>query len=105
MIGQWAPQSGTIPAVTREIWPLVSGKGGPSNLYTYGPGGDFNTTKAPTQDSFLGAMLLLGGNPPTSTVYIPRPLLTDAMWIAIQLPEMQNAQFTSVWYNPTYTAG
>lgn len=105
MIGQWALQQGTIPAVTREIWPLTAGRGGPSDLYTYGPGGDFNTTKAPTQSSFLGATLQLGGSTPQNTVYIPRALLTDDAWIAIQLPEMQNSQFTEVWYNPTYTSG
>lgn len=38
-------------------------------------------------------------------VEIPRPLLTDDAYQAIQLKNMSNSQFTNVYYNPTYPYG
>ncbi len=103
MLGQWALQSGTIPAITREQFTLTAGKGGPSNPYTIGPGGDFNTTKPPSQASLTGASLVLGGTSPA--VIIPRALLTDDQWEGLRIPELTNALFTEVYYNPTYASG
>lgn len=39
-----------------------------------------------------------------STVEVPRALLTDDAWSAIQIKSLQAAQFTNVYYNATYAA-
>ena len=97
-------QSLTKPVEAREPFPLVSGKGGPSNPYTIGPGGDFNTQR-PQQNDLIGAGLILGGNTPTATVEIPRAVLTNDAYRAIQIKEQQNALFTDVYYNATWAGG
>lgn len=41
MIASWSTENLFIPAQTKEVFPLVAGKGS----YTMGPGGDFDTTR------------------------------------------------------------
>lgn len=96
MMGVLGIQTLTAPTVGREVFPLVAGKGGPSNPYTIGPTGDLVTSRP---NSLEGAGLLLGGNVPTATVEIPRTLYTDDAYEAIQIKEMQNALFTGVYFN------
>lgn len=98
MMGQLGIQSLTAPTVGREVFPLVAGKGGPSNPYTIGPTGDLATSRP---NGLTGAGLLLGGNIPTATVEIPRSLYTDDAYEAIQIKELQNALFTGVFFNAT----
>lgn len=105
MIGSWALQPGTITAITREVWPLVDGQGGPTTMYTYGPGGDFNASRAPNQGAFTGAGLLLGTSAFPNEVIVPLPFMTDDQWQGLQLPDLPNSQPTSVYYNPTYADG
>jgi hypothetical protein len=40
----------------------------------------------------------------TSITEVPRALLTDDAWQAIQIKSLTSAQFTNVYYNPTYAA-
>lgn len=100
MMGTLAIQPQTIPAVAREVFPLVAFKGGPSSPYTIGPGGDFNTSRP---NSLEGAGLLMPGSP--NPVEIPRALITDDGWEAIQIKDLQNALFTGVYYNATFALG
>lgn len=100
MVGQWAQQSLTIPAVSREVFALVSGKGGPSNVYTVGTGGDFNTDRPPSVSSITGVGLLMNSSSPA--VEIPRALYTDDQYAAVAVKELASAQFTGVYYNPTF---
>lgn len=95
MMGMLGIQTLTAPVVGREVFPLVAGKGGPSNPYTVGPTGDLVTVR-PNQ--LEGAGLLLGGNTPQATVEIPRTLYTDDAYEAIPIKEMQNSLFTGVFY-------
>lgn len=104
MLGQWALQPGTVPALTRETWPLASGRGGPTTMYTYGPGGDFNTTRAPNQMAFTGAMLKLGSTAFPNEVLVPLAIITDDQWQALAIPDLPNSQPTCVYYNPTFTS-
>lgn len=101
MIGTLAIQPETIPVIGREVFPLVAFKGGPSNPYTIGPNGDFNTSRPNQLD---GAGLLLNATVP-NPVEIPRALITDDGWEAIQIKDLQNSLFTGVYYNATYPLG
>lgn len=100
MLGSWAQQRGTIPVVAREEFVTVAGQGGPSHPYTIGLGGDLNTDRPPNQASVTGAGLVLTSSSPA--IEMPRALLTDDAWEAIQIKELTNNLFTSVYYNPTY---
>jgi len=103
MISLWAQQSATIPAIVPEDFALVANQGGPSNPYTIGTGGDFNTARPPQQNSVTGARLLLGSTSPVVTV--PLAIYTDAAYDAIAIPELTSNQPTGVYYNPTYAGG
>ncbi len=94
-----AIQSLTIPVIAREEFALVAGQGGPSNPYTIGPGGDFDTTRPA---DIYGAGLILGNTSPA--IEIPRGVVTDDGYEAIQIKELSNALFTTVYYNATFTS-
>jgi hypothetical protein len=102
MIGGWAVESLTIPAIARRELPVTAGKGGPSNPYSVGPGGDYDIPRPPSQANLVGAGLML--NASTPPVEIPRAVLTDDAYDGIAIKELQNVLFTSVYYNPTYAA-
>lgn len=100
MMGVLGIQTLTAPTVSREVFDLVAGKGGPSNPYTIGPTGDLVTSRP---NGLEGAGLLLGGNTPQATTEIQRGLYTDDAYESIQIKEMQNALFTGVLF--TASAG
>lgn len=96
MVGSLAIQSETIPTVGREVFTLSANLGS----YTIGPGGNFNTSRP---NSLSGAGLLMPGSP--NPVEIPRALLTDDGWEAIQIKDLSNSLFTAVYYNATFQGG
>lgn len=100
MLGNWGLQGLTIPASTRQVFPLVAGKGGPSNPYTMGVGGDFDTT-SPTE--ILSAALVLGTPTPTTEVGLT-PYTEDA-YNAIAIKELRNSQPTGYRYKATFAGG
>lgn len=102
LMESWGLQTLTIPVQSREVFDLVVGKGGPSNPYTIGPGGDFDTSRP---EWINGCGLILGGNSPQATVEIPRALLTNDMYEAIQIKDLQNAYYTGLYYNATWPLG
>src|SRR5437773_8058616 len=85
LVGRWALESGTIPAISRDVFPLVSGKGGTATPYTIGIGGNFNVPKPPSANALTGAGLLLGGTTPA--VEIPRALINGDMYAAIRVKD------------------
>ncbi len=56
MMGSWALQPYTIPAIAREVFPITADVG----VYTIGPGGDFDTSRPTVMPT--GAALLLNNN-------------------------------------------
>jgi hypothetical protein len=97
-------QNLSIPVTVREVFDLVANQGGPTNPYTIGVGGTFNTQRPPTQNSLVGAGLILTNVSPT--VEIPRTIFTDDAWQAIQIKGLQSGGSgipTGIYYNPTYT--
>ena len=75
LVSEWKQQFLTIPAESRNVFPLVSGKGNSTNPYTIGLSGDLNIAKPPNQGSLTGAGLLL--NASTPPVEIPRGIMTN----------------------------
>lgn len=100
MLGGWALQNLTIPNVTRDVFALIAGKGGPSNPYSIGVGGTLNTDKPPSQSSITAVGLLLGGTTPA--VEVPRVLYTDDAYNRIAIKELSNSLFTGLYYNATF---
>lgn len=96
MVDEWATQPLTMPFIARQIFPVVANQ----KTYTMGPGGDFNTSRP---EGLTGAGLLLNSsNPP---VEIPRGLLTDDAYEAIQIKDLTNTLWTNVYFNATYAGG
>ncbi len=99
MLGGWALQKLTIPATAGETFPLVGGKGGPSNPYTIGVGGNFNTDKPPSPDYISAVKLAMGGTTPV--IEIDRVLYTREAYQDIAIKELSNEMFTGIYYFPT----
>lgn len=102
-IGSLAQQTYTIPSIARTVIPLVSGKGGPSNPYTIGIGGDINIAKPANQSAISAVGLLLGASTPP--VEIPRGYMTDDGWQSTQIKDLTNSLFTDLYYSPTSPLG
>ena len=100
LIDSWTQQSLTIPAIAREIFHVVAGQGGPSNPYTIGVGGSFNTPRPPMPENLTGAGLLLNSSVPA--LEIPRSVVTDDGYRSLRAKELQNSLWTAVYYSPTF---
>lgn len=92
---RWQTQGLTFPFVTREVFDITANQG----TYTIGPNGDFDTTRPPS-NSITGTALLLNSSSPA--VEVPIGLLTDDAYEAIQVKSLTNAQWTNLYYRPTY---
>src|SRR6188472_351734 len=90
----------TIPVTAREVFPLTAGRGGPSDPYTIGPGGDFDTSR-PTSISNVG--LYDTGNP--QPFEIVRAFYTDDAYAAIIQKELTSTYFAGIYFQPTSTDG
>ena len=103
MVGGWAQDTGTIPAVSRLVFPLLAGKGSSTNPYTVGLGGDLNTPRFVNQASVVDAGLLLNASVPP--VEIPRGIMTNEAFAANRVKDLTSGLFTSAYYRPDYVAG
>ncbi len=100
VLGQWSLMPLTIPATAREVFPLTGGRGGPSDPYTIGPGGDFDTLR-PTSITNVGLLV-------TSVVQpfeISRSKYTDDAYASIVQKELTSNYFTGLYYNETFAGG
>lgn len=100
MMGTWGLQGLTIPASTRQVFPLVAGKGGPANPYTMGPGGDLNTVRP--SDIASGAVVLNTSVPPVEVALTP---YTEDAYNAIAIKSLSNSQPTGFRYKATFAGG
>jgi hypothetical protein len=100
LLSEWNQRSLMIPLVVRERFHTVAGQGGPSNPYTIGPGGDWDTDRPSNQDSIEGANLILTASTPE--VRITLGSYTDQAYFFNQIPDLPNTQPTSYYYNATY---
>ncbi len=100
IIELWSLRSLTIPVTAREVFPLVGGQGGPSNPYSIGSGGDFDTSR-PTSITNVGLLV----TSTTQPFELPRWLYTDDGYAVISQKELQSNYFSGLYYNPTYASG
>jgi hypothetical protein len=100
MLSEWGNRDLFIPVIGRERFTLTANKGGETNPYTIGTGGDFNTDRPSNQGSITAANLVLTATTPE--VRVPLGIYTDDAYDANQLPGMSNTQPTGLYYNPTY---
>ena len=101
MLSIWKTQSFTIPAILRSVLSWTVGKGGPTNPYTIGSGGDFDIARPSNQQSIKQAMLLLVDG----STEIPLGMMTDQSYDQLPVKNLAGAQPTSIYYNPTFTSG
>lgn len=94
MVSAWSTMPLTIPVMVREVFSVTAN----DNTYSIGPSGDFNTIRPVKIDA---AGLLYGSSSPE--VEIPIQVLTDQQYAAIPVKDQTSEQWTSLWYNPTYT--
>lgn len=100
MLDAWRQQALLIPLVARERFDLDGVTGGPTDPYTIGPGGDFDTDRPANQNSIVSANLVLTATSPE--VRVPLGIYTTTAYDANQLPSMTSSQPTGLYYNPTY---
>jgi hypothetical protein len=104
MLGSWALAPQLIPTISRVVWPLIAGQGGPSNPYFLGPTAPAGSFLTPTRPNRLeGVGLLL--NASTPPIEVPRAYYTDDEYKAIYVKDLSNLLFTGVYYTPTTPNG
>jgi hypothetical protein len=103
LVDQWTLQALTVTLVTRTVYPLTAGQGGPTNPYTIGPGGNFDTTPQPRPDVIQHATLLLQQTP--YVVELPLALLTDAQYAAQPIKTIGSAYPSTLYYQRTVPLG
>lgn len=103
LIDNWATQALTILLVNREVYDLVSGQGGPTSPYTYGPGGNWDTGTRARPQSIQNANLLL--NSFTPPIEIPLAIITDDMYAAQAIKTQQSQYPQWLYYNPDVPLG
>ncbi len=99
MLGGFSLQPLTQNVVAREVFNTVAEKGGPDDPYTIGVGGDFNTIRPV---GLNGAGIIIPATDPLQNVEVPRAVLTDDAWQAIQIKGLRSTQFTDVYFNATF---
>ena len=102
MVNGWGASPLTKPQRARTTFSVVANKGGPTNPYTVGIGSSPapDLALAPPQTLIGAGLELLSSSP---IVELPRALLTDDAYEAIQIKGLTNPLFTNVYYNLTYT--
>ena len=101
MLSSWA-QSMDAPVVVREVFDLVEGQ----ESYTWGPGGDFTTSRPPNQHSITGASLILNNALPLDQrVEVPLAVYTDDSFRNVRIKYLPNLQVTGIYYQPTSPVG
>lgn len=100
VIAQWGLMSLTIPYVGREVFALEAGRGGPSDPYTIGIGGDFDTAR-PTSIRNVGLYV----NGAENAFELTRNFYTIDAYAAVVEKELTSTYFTNLYYQPTYTSG
>ena len=102
ILGQWSLMPLTVPVTVREVFPLVGGQGGPSNPYTIGPGGDFDTVR-PAANGITDVGLLVTSV--AEPFEIPRTVYTNDAYASITQKDLESSYFTGLSYEPTSTDG
>lgn len=100
MLGSWSLQPRTLLITEREVFDMTAGKGSPSNPYTIGPGGDFNTERPV---AIKGAATLLTTSTPT--VETGLRVYSAAEYESIAVKGLSNGLAAGVYYQPMTPLG
>lgn len=105
ILDEWASQANalTVLTVNRFVYNLVSGQGGPTFPYTYGPGGDFDTGTAGRPPMIQDANLIL--NSTATPIEIPMAVVTTDMYAAQAIKTLTNSLPVWLYYNDTVPLG
>lgn len=92
--GQNVTIDGAVPADYNGTFPItVTGV----NTFTYIVDGDVTTPATGTKTASFESDA-------TDVIEVPRALMTDDAWKALQIKSLTGVQFTNVYYNPTWAA-
>ncbi len=103
LIDSMTIQSFTVLTVNRQVYALSANKGSPTNPYTYGPGGNWDTGTAARPPSIQDANLVLNSSSPP--VEIPISILTTDMYAAVPIKLLTNALPVNLYYNDSVPLG
>lgn len=93
LLDSWSNDDLMIPAVTREVFPLVAG----TQTYTIGASGAFNTSRPMAYEN---AYLQVAGTSPA--LELPVAIVTEAEWARIPQKSMQSSYPTELYAEDTY---
>lgn len=100
LLSELEQRSPFTPVVSRNRFPTTVNKGGPTNPYTIGIGGDFNVSNPGNQNSIVAANLVLTASVPNVRVRLG--IYTDDSYDANAIPDLANSQPTGLYFSPTY---
>lgn len=100
IIGQWSIMSLTIPVIGREVFTLTAGRGTPTDPYTIGPSGDFDTSRP---SSIISAAVQVSSAP--NPFEIPLGIYTDDAYNAIVVKTLSSTYPQGLYYNATFDSG
>jgi hypothetical protein len=100
LIGQWSLMALTIPVTAREVFTLVASQGGPTNPYTIGVGGDFDTTR-PTSISAVSVLVTSG----STDFEVPCAPYTESAYWSIVTKDTASTLPAAYYFSATYTSG
>jgi hypothetical protein len=105
VIDEWASQTNalTVLTVNPQTYAIDGIKGGPTNPYTYGPGGNWDTGTAGRPPMIQDAVLVL--NSSTPAVEIPMAIVTTDMYAAQPVKTLTNSLPVWIYYNDTVPLG
>ena len=105
VIDQWGIQALTVLSVSRQVYNLVPGQGGPDSPYTYGPGGNWDTGAGIQRPPSIQDANLLLATSGVSPIRIPLPIITTDMNAGTPTPTLQNELPVTLYYNDTVPLG
>lgn len=89
MLDQWNAERLMIFTINRQVFTLTGGQ----QVYTMGPGGDFNVPRPPK----IERMGIISLSNPAQPLELPIDYLTDAQWAAVPVKNIQSTLPSEVW--------
>jgi hypothetical protein len=97
MLDAWAADDLNAPCTLTSVYPLIT----PKQVYTVGPGGDFN---GPRPTRIIDAKYIVMDNP-SQPLWLPLKAINDQEFLSIHLPLTASTIPQRLYYNPTYPLG
>lgn len=104
LMDSWAANRLTIYVVERNVYTLISGRGGPAPLsspYTIGPGGDFNQARP----VYFDRASVINLNNPTQPLELGLDVLDTQDWQAIPVKQVLAALPLKIYFDYDFPLG